>query len=156
MKKKARKEKPPRWNPRQSAASSAKAVLPEIAQTYFTAGQKIAAAARPPADDLHAFRLATKHFRYTMEMFIPMYGPGLESRLQRVRRIQQVLGEIQDCYTVRLLAPAAKHRGINQWLNRRAAQKKAEFQKLWREEFPPETAGNWVTYLQRYAKESAK
>jgi hypothetical protein len=59
-------------------------------------GASAAEADAAPAQ-LHAFRLSAKRFRYTLELFEPMYGPMLAERVEQVRKIQSVLGERQDC-----------------------------------------------------------
>jgi CHAD domain-containing protein len=50
---------------------------------------------------LHGFRLLTKRFRYTLELFRCCYGPGLERRIEALHTLQQRLGEINDCATTR-------------------------------------------------------
>ncbi|MEI9973986.1 MAG: CHAD domain-containing protein [Ignavibacteriota bacterium] len=47
--------------------------------------------------ELHVIRLATKRVRYTLELFRPCYGPGLELRITSLQRLQQLLGEVNDC-----------------------------------------------------------
>jgi len=47
--------------------------------------------------ELHAMRIAAKHFRYTMETFVPLYASGLEDYIASSRRIQTMLGDIHDC-----------------------------------------------------------
>jgi len=47
--------------------------------------------------ELHAMRIAAKHFRYTMEAFVPLYESGLEDYIAASRRIQTMLGDIHDC-----------------------------------------------------------
>jgi len=47
--------------------------------------------------ELHAMRIAAKHFRYTMEALAPLYESGLEDHIAAARRIQTMLGDIHDC-----------------------------------------------------------
>lgn len=49
------------------------------------------------ADRLHAMRIAGKHFRYTMEIFNPLYQDGLMPFIEIMKEIQDQLGEIHDC-----------------------------------------------------------
>src|SRR5258708_346614 len=58
--------------------------LPRMAKEFFDRGKK-AAGASGSADKLHDFRIATKKFRYTLELFAPIYGPRLSARLERIR-----------------------------------------------------------------------
>jgi len=45
----------------------------------------------------HATRIAAKKLRYTMEVFGPVYRLGLNKPLARVKRIQEILGDLHDC-----------------------------------------------------------
>ncbi|WP_321508065.1 CHAD domain-containing protein [uncultured Methanoregula sp.] len=45
----------------------------------------------------HATRIAAKKLRYTMELFGPVYRLGLNKPLSRVKKIQEILGDIHDC-----------------------------------------------------------
>lgn len=45
----------------------------------------------------HATRIAAKKLRYTMEVFGPAYRLGLKKPLARVKRIQEILGDLHDC-----------------------------------------------------------
>ena len=45
----------------------------------------------------HATRIAAKKLRYTMEIYGPVYRTGLRKPLARVKKIQEILGDIHDC-----------------------------------------------------------
>lgn len=45
----------------------------------------------------HATRIAAKKLRYTMEIYGPVYRNNLEKPLARVKKIQEILGDIHDC-----------------------------------------------------------
>ena len=45
----------------------------------------------------HAARIAAKKLRYTMEIYGPLYRNGLKKPLARVKKIQEILGNIHDC-----------------------------------------------------------
>jgi CHAD domain-containing protein len=140
------------WEASAHPAENARTVLPNLARDYFQHGKK---AARPETSEgeLHEFRLATKRFRYTLEMFTPVYGPGLEARIKQIRQVQQVLGDVQDCQAVRTMDPIQSRAPLVTWLERRLGQKKAEFQKLWREQFSSEQIQTgWLRYLDRYTR----
>src|ERR1035438_9240490 len=83
------------WNQRAGAAANARRVLPLLVTDYFAQVRELLAAGPPPAG-LHPIRLASKRLRYTLELFRPCYGPGLETRLAALRSLQQSLGEVND------------------------------------------------------------
>ncbi|HEY3296688.1 MAG TPA: CHAD domain-containing protein [bacterium] len=45
----------------------------------------------------HAMRIAAKRFRYTMEVFEPVFGDALRSALTAAKDVQEQLGDIHDC-----------------------------------------------------------
>lgn len=45
----------------------------------------------------HAARIAAKKLRYTMEIYGALYRNGLRKHLVRVKKIQEMLGDIHDC-----------------------------------------------------------
>jgi len=94
-----------KWDESLSAAENARAALPELARSYFETGRKLTGKPPSPAA-LHRFRLDTKALRYTLELFRPCYGPGVDRRLAVLRKIQAYLGAINDYATTIELAAA--------------------------------------------------
>jgi len=144
------------WNPSKSAAENAKLLLPRLAAAYFEEGRRITAKPLPPAK-LHPFRLRTKRLRYTLELFRPCYGRGLEQRLEALRRIQQYLGEISDCTTTDSLLGVDAGAPLRRFLNQRAAARAAGFRRYWSRTF--DAAGRerwWTGYLARFAGRVSK
>lgn len=45
----------------------------------------------------HAMRIAAKKLRYTMEVYAPLYRRNLKKPLIRVKKIQEILGDLHDC-----------------------------------------------------------
>ena len=45
----------------------------------------------------HAMRIAAKKLRYTMEVYGPVYKNGLKKSHARVKKLQEVLGDLHDC-----------------------------------------------------------
>lgn len=91
-------------DPTQTAAKNARALLPKMARRYFEAGREAIDNKTPP-EELHAFRLETKRFRYTLELFRPLYGPTLERYLHELRQLQSALGKVSDYQAIqRVLA----------------------------------------------------
>lgn len=46
---------------------------------------------------LHELRIAAKRLRYTLEMFVGVFGESGEVQINRVKAIQETLGELHDC-----------------------------------------------------------
>jgi CHAD domain-containing protein len=145
------------WNPRLGASLNARRQLPPMMRDYFSQMRELLAADPPPAE-LHTMRLATKRVRYTLELFRPCYGPGLELRIATLQRLQQVLGEVNDCAAaerlIEGLVPASSARTlVRTFLRHRAAAKASELRHEWRQHF--DAAGRehwWLHYLSRSAK----
>jgi CHAD domain-containing protein len=151
------KKKAPAWQAPRSAAENAKSVLPVLAKNYFAAGRKVLADGLP-ADQLHRFRLKTKRFRYTLELFRPCYTAGLDQRLAQLRQIQQFLGDVSDCFTARDMIMASRANrsrrtgAVFGFLDQRAAARVAEFRTYWTSTFDAQgRERNWVDYLTRFA-----
>ena len=146
------------WDERAGAAVNARRELPRLAASYFARVRELLAD-DPSPPKLHRLRLLTKRLRYTLELFRPCYGPGLDTRLAALRRIQQSLGEVNDSAAAsRLLSksmstasPQRAH--VLRFLEERAAVKAGEFRKDWVEVFDaPGQERWWTTYLARHAR----
>jgi len=131
--------------------------LPRIAEAFFSEGRKVARKSSS-IEKLHDFRLTVKRFRYTLEMFRPLYGDALDNRLATLHRLQQLLGAMNDCATTRriLLATSDAQGVLLQQLLRhleeteKTSKKKAL--KYWKSTFaPPEEETRWIRYLRSYA-----
>jgi CHAD domain-containing protein len=147
-----------RWDDRAGAAANARRELPRLAASYFARVRELLAE-EPSPSKLHRLRLATKRLRYTLELFRPCYGPGLETRLAALRRVQQLLGEVNDSGAAgRLLsksmsAASPQRARILRFLEERAAVKAQEFRKDWAEVFDAPGQERWWTgYLARNAR----
>ena len=46
---------------------------------------------------LHELRIAAKRLRYTLEMFVNVFGAVGETQIDRVKSIQESLGDLHDC-----------------------------------------------------------
>ena len=141
----------PSWDSARSAEENASRRLPPLAREYYRAGRELFAV-KPTVGAFHKFRLDTKRFRYTLELFQPCYGPGLEQRLKLLRKIQDLLGEINDCATTQKLLKAQPDR-ISKFLERRVALRTRALRMWWRQTF--DGAGReiwWTNYLARFAR----
>jgi hypothetical protein len=154
-----KKNRAPEWNASGNSGENARCILPRMAREFFALGRTAAKPEAAPAQ-LHAFRLSAKRFRYTLELFEPMYGPMLAARLEQVRKIQSVLGERQDCVVLdeRLRKRAGSTGPLRDVLAKLNAEGRAleeKFRRYWRETFDPAGAeALWVRYLERRPVES--
>jgi CHAD domain-containing protein len=145
-----------------SPAVNARMTLPALVAKYAGAGRKLLAGNPEPAQ-LHALRLRTKRLRYTLELFAPCYGPGLDERLAMLRGVQQQLGEMNDCATVRAwlarrLPRSSLHRvKVERFLDQRLARAAAGLRRHWKVAFDaPGQDAWWAGYLSRPRAPRAK
>lgn len=149
MKKKTSME----WDPMMGAGENVRLRLPAVVAEFFALGRSAATGADPA--QFHAFRLAAKRFRYTLEIFRPLYGPGLELRIEAVRRIQSMLGDRQDfaVLSARLrntLNPSEALLEALRASDERGREIEERFGAYWREEFDlPGAEVRWIRYFVR-------
>src|SRR5215475_8284728 len=151
-----------KWDAETGPSENAKKQLPNLAQEYFAEVRKVLAEDPEPAE-LHPLRLASKHFRYTLELFRPCYAAGLEERIEQLKSVQDLLGDCNDAVaSARYVGDALKTRPaerarVLKHLERRAAEKAAEFRKQWAECFDAPGKEQWWTgYLARNARPPVK
>ncbi len=149
------KAKPIAWDVTASAAENAVSHLPGLVYRYFRDGRALFRK-RPSPRTLHQFRLQTKRFRYTLELFRPCYGPGLDQRLEKLREIQNHLGEISDCAaTIEMLGRAQPR--FAAFLKRRMAAKTGSLHRYWQQVF--DAAGQeawWTNYLVHFVRKQVR
>lgn len=140
------------WDAALSTGENARLQLPQITHEFFASGRQLIQSGASAAE-LHAFRLAAKRFRYTLEIFRPLYGPGLEQRLAGVRHIQSLLGKRQDCEVLaqRLRASTERTEGVRRALDkleRQGLKLEQEFRAYWLDEFDkPGEELHWARYF---------
>jgi CHAD domain-containing protein len=117
-----------KWKASHSVIENAHSVLPKLAEKYFKAGGKAADGKRSP-DELHQFRIKTKRFRYSLELFLPVYGTRLDQELEPIRELQKVLGKLHDYHILEQMLEGQKTLQTN--LQRRAKKKLKEFHEQW-------------------------
>jgi len=145
------------WDEHAGAAVNARRKLPGLVTGYFAQVRRFLAKDPPPLK-LHRLRLATKRLRYTLELFRPCYGPGLETRLAELREIQKLLGEVNDLVAGgRLLSKAMKSSPqrprVKKFLKEQTAHTAKRFRKRWTEVFDePGRERWWTAYLGREAR----
>ena len=96
---------PPQSDFPASPRTVATRTLPRIADRFLEAGE--AAVSHSSAEKLHNFRIRAKKFRYTLELFLPVYGSAAEEWLREVKAVQTVLGAMNDYRTVLSIAADA-------------------------------------------------
>jgi CHAD domain-containing protein len=126
--------------------------LPKLARKYLKKGTDALNGDRS-WDEIHRFRLDTKRFRYTLELFVNQYGPGLDAMLDQLRHIQKLLGEANDnIVTSEMLRDIPGTDGVRDKLAKRAANRLKKLRIWWRNTLMSEAAQEqWIRYLSRYA-----
>ena len=132
----------------ESIGETAQRIFPRLTKAFFDRGRR---AARPGAStgELHRFRLTAKKFRYAVELFAGLYGPGLGPALEQLRSVQSALGEVSDCETVLEMVAGEDVSGkVEARLRRRSRGKIQAFRGLWEREFGgPDSRRQWVERL---------
>jgi CHAD domain-containing protein len=151
-----------KWHEKDGPAENARLRLPGIAKGYFEEVRRTLAE-NPAPPELHKLRLASKHFRYTLELFRPCYAAGLEERIKSLKEVQDLLGECNDA--VASLPSVEKALGrrraeklrMRSYLEQLAAEKAGAFRKHWTEVFDAPGREDWWTgYLKRSARPPVK
>jgi CHAD domain-containing protein len=139
------------WNDDKPLSENLRKVLPKLTREFFRHG-RAAMKSETSWQDLHGFWLAAKRYRYSLELFLPLYGPGLKVKLEEMGGLQRLLGEINDCVTARhLLKGIDGTKDTRVSLEKRMASKAAELRRYWKQHFEPErTEVGWSAYLARY------
>ena len=129
-----------------NAAENARVLLPKLAEKYFKAGRN-AAEGDPSPKKLHGFRLATKQFRYSLELFGPLYGATLKRRLGALSGLQSVLGKLSDYRSVRTMLEGDKT--LEAKLDRASKKKLKEFREQWAAFDTEGQLKRWKAYLEK-------
>ncbi|HVO97849.1 MAG TPA: CHAD domain-containing protein [Bryobacteraceae bacterium] len=131
-----------------SVVTTAREILPRMTKEYFRHGED-AARDKAPAEELHRFRIAAKNFRYTLDLFAPVYGSSTLGLIRQLKGIQKLLGEFNDCATVRRMV--SRYRGSQETsasLKKRQRKKAEQFQKNWTAAYSgAATARQWTVTL---------
>jgi CHAD domain-containing protein len=126
--------------------------MPKLAKRYFAAGNA-AMAVGTSWEDMHSFRLDTKRFRYTLEIFSDLYGPAMDSRIESLKKLQTYLGDVNDAIVTGSLLEAVEHtEAIRAQLAAKAEALTEELRDYWRATFAaPGAERRWTQYLVTYA-----
>jgi len=110
---------------------AAQELVREMASDFLRLGEK---ATHPDtsARQVHHFRIASKKFRYTLELVEPFYGGELSPWLEAVKDVQSILGDANDCEIVRQMM---EHWNTGQELiaklEKRRDRKLKKFRRKW-------------------------
>ncbi len=122
-----------------------KNVLPKLAARFFEAGDS--AASHKSSEKLHEFRIRAKKFRYTLELFVPVYGPPAEEWIGQIKSVQTILGAVNDYRNLQTLAAEFEAgKKLTAALNRSERRKIREFRETWKDQFAGNSA-QWVRAL---------
>jgi CHAD domain-containing protein len=141
------------WNPQKSAENNASVFLPILLAEFFRSGRDVVHS-EPQAKTLHQLRLEAKRLRYTLELFRPCYSPELNEWIERLKRLQDHLGSINDCRATQdLLARKAFKKmadadELRHYLDQVLRGETSEFVNHWREQFDsPGQEQAWAQFL---------
>lgn len=145
-----------KWREKAGPASNARRELPRLVAAFFT-DLRAALARKPRPENLHPLRVRAKHLRYSLELFRPCYGPGLEERIEALKKLQDVLGDVNDPVAARatigdVMRPGRRRTAIERFATARAAEKAKLFHEHWKTVFDAPGRERWWTgYLAREA-----
>ena len=75
-----------------------------------------ASSSEASSEQLHHFRIFSKKFRYSLELFRPLYGSSLDPMVANIKRVSALLGDINDCVTAAEII--AEYKGGNRLVDR--------------------------------------
>ena len=124
------------------AAIMAKRLLPGMVAEHFHRGEA-AIGKKMPAHKIHRFRISAKNFRYTLDFFAPLYAGTLPLLIDRLKDVQTLLGDINDCVTARRIVKEevtgdgdeAVRGDVHSGLKERQRKKIKEFREQYTSEF---------------------
>ena len=86
-------------DPEESLAANARRILAVRMAEFYSYAPIVAR--EEAMEELHALRIAAKRLRYTLELFRDVFGETGERQIERVKAMQESLGEVHD-HDVRL------------------------------------------------------
>jgi len=121
-----------------SVEETADRVLPAVTRECLKRG--VDAAEGASADQLHQFRISAKKLRYTIELFASREVRNLRAWLDQIKKVQTLLGNINDCETARqMVSRFGGGKKLDVQLKREQEQRVKDFHRHWTEEL----AGQW-------------
>jgi len=144
-----------KWDDDASVAANARSELPKLAEAYFQQARALLAQnPRPPR--LHALRVSGKRLRYWLELFRPCYGPGLEERIAALKKVQDLLGDVNDAVAASGIIRKTMRRSrlrtkVERFATKRMSETAASFRAHWSTFDAPGREAWWTEYLAREA-----
>jgi CHAD domain-containing protein len=144
------------WDDSTGVAANARTALPKLAEAFFAQVRRVLARNPKPAR-LHPLRVSGKRLRYSLDLFRPCYGSGLDERIDALRRVQDLLGQVNDSVVSLALIRKSMRRSrlrtqVERFAGRRAAEKAKAFRRHWQREFDAPGREEWWTgFLSREA-----
>lgn len=139
-----------------TVVAAAREVLPRSAAKFFKRGRK--ALHKGDGESLHEFRISAKRFRYALEIFQPLYGPQFRKKLGMLKKLQDLLGRLNDLATARQVLenrPGAVP--LANFLDREEKYVREKFEAYWKEQMDtPGAEARWIRYLTQYAGQSGR
>ncbi len=138
----------------QSWPEFARGELPPVAKRFFQSG--LHAERSHSGKELHKVRIATKKLRYALELFQDALGPDGAVRVDQLRKLQTVLGNINDVRTARkLFNELGAGRKLTAPLRKKQRKLTREFHSLWQTEFSRAEAKEWIQFLRTVPRKPA-
>lgn len=134
------------WKLEQSPEDNLRRVLPAQAEEYFAAGWAAISQAAS-YQTLHQFRLRSKRFRYTLELFEHFYGSEMGRGAKILKELQDRLGAINDCATTIDLLKS--DRRVATALSELLRRRRTALQTYARGQFTPQKLDWWKGWLSR-------
>ena len=153
----AREKRKIEWDEKAGPAANASRELPRLVAAFFDEVRTILAG-NPRPERLHPLRVRGKRLRYSLELFRPCYGPGLEERIEALKAVQDALGDVNDPLASRaairkVMRTSPRRAAVERFAARRAGEKAKVFLEHWRTVFDAPGREQWWTgYLAREAR----
>jgi CHAD domain-containing protein len=138
-----------KWDDAAGVAANVRQELPKLAADYFALVRRVLARNPKPAQ-LHPMRISGKRLRYGLELFGPCYGPGLEARIDALKQVQDLLGDVNDSVAALARIRKAMRRSqlrtkVERFARRQAAEKAKAFRAHWQRVFDAQGQEEWWT-----------
>ncbi len=140
------------WKLNQSLEVNLCRSLPMLVENFFDSGR---AAISTHASDqtLHQFRLRTKRFRYTLELFEGLYGSEMERGSEILKDLQDRLGAINDCATT--IEMLGRDRRAAAAVGKLLRERRAQMHAYAQDRFAPQELVWWTRWLALPRKSAA-
>ena len=134
------------WESDQSIEDNLRRILPGLADEFFAAG-RAAISEEASYQTLHKFRLQTKRFRYTLDLFERFYGAQMALGAKILKELQDRLGAINDCATT--IDLLKRDRRAVTALSKLLGQRRITLLTYARGQFSEESLAWWKKWLSR-------